>query len=161
MSRKLLFSALTALALAGGLLMASAIPGDTAPVVMSPVPQVQVNGNLIQVKSCGPWNNWCQPSGPKCGPWNDWCGGGGSNCGPWNDWCGDHGGGGDSACINLGGVQFCVGGSGSNCQWHNGVKYCNNFGGGGSCVIVNGHKYCTYKHKNCILVNGTKYCRYN
>ncbi len=156
MLRKLLFSAFAALVLAGGLLMASAVPGDTAPVpMMSAVPHVQVDNNLIQVKQCGQWNNWCG-NGP------------GQNCGWWNNWCqgsGGGGGGGGSGCINFGGVQFCVGGTGSNCHWHNGVKYCNNGGGGngggGSCIRVNGHKYCTYKHNDCIWVNGTKYCRYN
>ncbi len=148
MLRKLLFSALTALVLAGGILMTSAVPGDTAPVMMSPAPHVQVDNNLIQVRACGPWNNWCG-NGVQCGRWNNWCGRG-------------PGGGGPSGCITLGGVQFCVGNGGTNCHWHNGVRYCNNGPGPapGKCIVVNGHQYCTYKHNNCIRVNGTRYCRY-
>ena len=160
MFRKLLFSVLGALVVAGGVLLSSAVPGDTAPVTMSPVPQVQVHGDLIQVKACGQWNNWCgNGPGGNCGWWNNWCNGGNGN------WGGGGGGGGASGCITLGGVRFCVGGGGSKCHWHNGVKYCNggggNGGGGGSCIHVNGHKYCTYKHYDCIWVNGKKYCRYN
>ncbi len=160
MFRKLLFSAFMALALAGGLLLTSAVPGDTSPApVMSPVPHAQAdNGQYNLAQACGPWNNWCKPS---CGPWNNWCKPK-PNCGPWNNWCNGGGGGGGSACIWLGGVKFCVGGSGSNCHWHNGVKYCNNGGGGGgSCIHVNGKKYCSYKHQPpCVWVNNVKYCRH-
>jgi hypothetical protein len=159
MIRKVLFGALAALALASGMLMMSAIPGDTAPVLtMSTVPHVQVNNDLIQVKACGSWNNWCQPMGPG--------GGGNPNCGPWNNWChpmGPGGGGGNSGCINLGGVQLCIGGSGPNCHWYNGVKYCNNQPRPrpDQCIQYNGRTYCSYKHNSsCVIVNGIRYCRY-
>ncbi len=153
MFRRMLFSAFAALALAGGILMTSAVPGSAAPLTVSPAPQIQVDNNLIQVRSCGPWNNWCN-------------GGGGGNCGPWNNWCGrgGGGGGGGKSCVNFGGVQFCVDNGGSNCRWHNGVKYCRGGGGGGgggSCIRVNGERYCSYKHNgDCIRVNGNRYCRF-
>ncbi len=148
MFRKFLFTAFAALVVAGGLLMTSAVPGDTAPVTMSIAPHVQVNNDLIQVRTCGPWNNWCG-NAAQCGQWNNWCGRG-------------PGGGGASGCITVGGVRFCVGTGGSNCHWHNGVRYCNN----GpvfvkKCIRVNGHKYCNYKNQSqCIRVNGVRYCRY-
>ena len=164
MLRKLLFSAFAALVLAGGLLVASAVPGDTAPVpMMSAVPHVQADDNLIQVRTCGPWNNWCQPV-QNCGPWNNWCRPV-QNCGSWNNWCGrgPGGGGGASGCVSFGGVQFCIGNGGSNCRWHNGRKYCNN---GPAfvqkCVTVNNKRYCNYKHNGpCVNVNGERYCRFN
>jgi hypothetical protein len=159
MVRKLLFSAFAALVLAGGLLMASAFPGSAAPM-MSPVTQAQPGNNVIPVAACGPWNNWCRPRvGPDCGPWNNWCGQQ-SQCGPWNNWCKPSSGGG---CITVGGVQLCVGGTGSNCHWYNGARYCNNGPGpsAGSCVFVNGARYCSYKRAgDCIRVNGRRYCRY-
>ena len=78
---------------------------------------------------------------------------------PWNDWCRPSGGG--SSCVMIGGVQLCVGGTGSNCHWYNGVKYCNNGPSAGSCVTVNGLRYCSYKHAgDCIRVNSRTYCRY-
>ena len=162
MIRKLLFGAIVALVFAAGALVVGAVPGNAgvAPM-MSAVPHSQANGNLLDVKACGPWNNWCYGGGGgNCGPWNNWCGGGGGNCGPWNNWCHPGGGGGASGCIMLGGVQLCVGGGGSNCHWYNGQKYCGG-GGGGSCIYVSGHSYCSYKHNGpCVWSNGVKYCRY-
>lgn len=160
MLRRMLFSALAALVLAGGLMLASAFPGNAAPLMSVPAAHAQTDNGLIEVRSCGPWNNWCQPmAGPRCGPWNNWCGRG-SECGRWNNWCG-RGPSGNSACIMLGGVQFCVGNNGSNCHWQNGRKYCDNGRRpGGDCVQVNGHRYCTFKHYDCVRVNGRNYCRY-
>ncbi len=162
MFRKVLFSALTALALAGGVLISSAIPGDTAPVMMSPLPQAQTQGDLIQVKN-------------NCGWWNNYCGNGNNN----NNY--NNNSNSTSGCVTLGGVQLCVGGTGTNCHWHNGKKYCdnnnnnnnnkkyksfnnnnnNNYMNSQKCVSVNYKKYCNYKHNgDCITVNGDKYCRF-
>ena len=151
MFRKLLFGALAALVLAGGMLMTSAMPGETAPIpTMSAIPHAQVDNNVIQVKACGPWNNWCG-NGNQCGPWNNWCGNGGG------------GGGGSSGCVIIGGVKLCIGGGGPNCHWYNGVKYCNNQPSPppGQCIVVNGKSYCSYKYNPpCVYVNGVKYCRH-
>lgn len=176
MFRKLLFSALSALVLAGGLLLASAIPGDAAPVMMSPALHVQADNNVTNVaRNCGPWNNWCGRSGRRggnfqnCGRWNNWCGrgrGNFQNCGRWNNWCGrgNRGRGGNQACITLGGVRFCMNGGGTRCRWHNGRRYCNNGpgpGARGQCISLNGHRYCTYKHRgDCVRVNRRTYCRF-
>lgn len=164
MFRKMLFSALTALALAAGALMISVVPDSSAAMpMMSVVPHVDTTANLLQeVKACGNWNNWCGngPPNQQCGKWNNWCGNGGGNCGPWNNWCGNSGGQkcgswnnwcghGSSNCFIIGGIKICPPGAGSG------------GGGGGSCIYVNGQKYCSYKHKgDCIWVNGKKYCRF-
>ena len=150
MFRKLLFNVLAAVVLAGGVLLTNTVVGDANPILMSPAPQVQVNGGVLDVRqNCGWWNNWCRPTQRQCGRWNNWCG---------------RGDGGDRTCINLGGVQFCVNGSGTDCHWYNNRRYCDNGrrpDRGQQCVNVNGRRYCDYNHRgDCIRVNRRTYCRY-
>ena len=142
-------------------------PGQVT-VGMTPIPADFQSAPLIKIGQCGSWNNWCggkDGKGDICGPWNNWCKGGG-NCGPWNNWC--HGGGscgpwnnwcsgGASACVNFGGVQFCVGNPGSDCRWYHGRKYCSV--GYKKCIWYHDEKYCTYrKGGDCIWRNGRRYC---
>ncbi len=157
MLKRLMLSVVAALFLAvGGLALGAhtASAGLTASAPASD-PALHVDPNLIQVKQCGPWNNWCGGGGGGCGPWNNWCqpqqkcgpwnnwcnGGGGKKCGPWNNWCN---GGGDKKCGSWN--NWCNGGGGggggvSGCVWIAGVKVCLG-GKGKSCYWKNGNKYC-------------------
>ena len=135
MIRKFVFGILAAVFLAAGGLVAAVDTGYAGPglIVGGPAatPVVPANPDLLLVKQCGPWNNWC-----------------GS-------------GGGGSACFNFGGIQLCTGGTGSHCEWHNGKKYCSGGGGGGGdwCIWHHGDKYCRNRDGgDCIWRNGHQYC---
>jgi hypothetical protein len=143
MFKRLVFSIVATLLLVAGTLALAPSGVKADPSVsagtLAATSAVSIDALLLKVKV-------------KCGQWNNWCGSGGYS-------------GGGGGCIYFGGLQLCSGGTGENCHWYNGVKYCGMGGGGGDgsgggdCYWRNGVKYCNYFDTGyCRKHNGEQYC---
>jgi len=65
-----------------------------------------------------------------------------------------------AGCINLNGVELCIGAGGSNCHWYKGYKYCSHPMKASNCYWHKGKLYCTkpVAKVKCYWHNGKKYC---